>query len=83
MSEIDKNGRLDEEPFAYQLAKSGTVLIAYEGRAVVTLKGKEAERLSAKLLSAEGDSKKEQLLLAKATGNFKRGNERAGKAKGK
>lgn len=83
MSEIDKRGRLDEEPFAYQLAKSGTVLIAYEGKTVVTLKGKEAERLSGKLSAAAGDVKQEQLLLAKATGNFKRGNERIGKSKGK
>lgn len=83
MSEIDKRGRLDEEPFAYQLAKSGTVLIAYEGKTVVTLKGKEAERLSGKLSAAAGDVKQEQLLLAKATRNFKRGNERIGKSKGK
>ncbi|WP_033541309.1 hypothetical protein [Planococcus sp. CAU13] len=83
MSEIDKKGRLDEEPFTYQLAKSGTVLIAYEGKTVVILKGKEAERLSGKLSVAAGDVKQEQLLLAKATGNFKRGNERMGKSKGK
>ena len=81
MTGIDKNGRLDEEPFAYQLTKNHTVLISYEGKTVVTLKGKEAEQLSAKLAAATGNHKQEQLLLAKATGNFKRGNEKSGKPK--
>ena len=81
MGEIDKKGRLEEEPFAYQLMKNDMVQIRYEGKQVMTLKGKEAERLSAKLTAAEGDSKKVQLLLAKATGNFKRGNEKSGKPK--
>lgn len=81
MGGIDKKGRLDEEPFSYQLTKNDTVLISYEGRQVVVLKGKDAERLSAKLAAATGDAKQEQLLLAKATGNFKRGNEKNAKRK--
>lgn len=81
MGGIDKKGRLDEEPFAYQLTKNDTVLISYEGRQVVVLKGKDAERLSAKLARVTGDTKEEQLLLAKATGNFKRGNEKNAKRK--
>lgn len=81
MGGIDKKGRLDEEPFAYQPTKNDTVLISYEGRQVVVLKGKDAERLSAKLARVTGDTKEEQLLLAKATGNFKRGNEKNAKRK--
>lgn len=81
MGGIDKKGRLDEEPFSYQLTKNDTVLISYEGRQVVVLKGKDAERLSAKLARVTGDTKEEQLLLAKATGNFKRGNEKNAKRK--
>lgn len=76
MSGIDQRGRLREEPFAYQLTKSGTILISYEGKQVVMLKGKDAERLSAKLAAATGDTEQVQMLLAKATGNFKRGNEK-------
>ena len=45
------------------------------------VKGKDAERLSAKLAAAEGDVKKVQLVLAKATGNFKHGNEKMEKNK--
>lgn len=79
MSGIDKKGRLAEDPFTYQLAKNGSLLISHEGKMVVAVKGKDAERLSAKLTSAAGDSQQVQLLLAKATGNFKRGNEKTGK----
>lgn len=83
MSGVDQRGRLEEEPFAYQLNKSGSILISYEGKRVVILKGKDAERLSAKLAAATGDTKQVQMLLAKATGNFKRGNEKSGKRKKK
>ena len=81
MGEVDKKGRLDEEPFAYRLTKNDTVLISYEGKQVITLKGTEAARLAGKLASANGESKQVQLLLAKATGNFKRGNERSSERK--
>lgn len=79
MDELDKRNRLDEQPFAFQLTKNGTVLISYEGKNIMTVKGKDADRLSAKLIAAEGDEKKVQLVLAKVTGNFKRGNEKLGK----
>ena len=81
MSGIDKRNRLDEEPFAYQITKNSTVLISYEGKKIMIVKGKDAERLSAKLAAAEGDKKQVQLVLAKATGNFKHGNEKMGKNK--
>lgn len=79
MSGIDKRNRLDEELFTYQLTKNSTVMISYEGKRIMVVKGKDAERLSAKLAAAEGDTKKVQLALAKVTGNFKRGNEKTAK----
>ncbi|MFZ7942924.1 hypothetical protein [Neobacillus sp. 19] len=75
MDNIDKRNRLEEEPFSYRLTKSNTVLLEYFGKLIKTLKGKDAEKLLEKIQNAE-DKKAVQLILAKATGNFKRGNER-------
>lgn len=70
----DNRGRLDAEPFTYQLTKGGVVRIAHEGKVVTVLTGKPAARLMTIVASAE--PREVQLALAKATGNFKRGNER-------
>jgi hypothetical protein len=59
--------------FSYSVTKDGRVRIAHRGRHVVTVAGARAARLSARLAAADGDST--QQLLARATGNFKRGNE--------
>jgi hypothetical protein len=45
------------------------------------VKDKEAERLIAKIQEVEDNMTEVQLLLAKITGNFKRGNEKLGKNK--
>ncbi len=71
---VDQRGRLDAEPFAYVVTKDGQVRVSYEGRLVSTLAGEPADRLGRRLERAE--PAQVQLLLAKATGNFKRGNER-------
>ena len=42
---------------------------------MVTVAGAKAGRLASALAEADGEQE-QQLLLAKATGNFKRGNER-------
>ncbi|MGE8034074.1 hypothetical protein [Lysinibacillus sp. NPDC093692] len=83
MSEIDKRNRLSEEPFAYQITKKGTVVIAYEGKQIKIVKDREAERLIARIKEVEDNLTAVQLLLAKITGNFKRGNEKIGKNKRK
>ncbi|MDM5248606.1 MULTISPECIES: hypothetical protein [unclassified Lysinibacillus] len=83
MSEIDKRNRLSEEPFAYQITKKGTVVIHYEGKQIKIVKDKEAERLIARIEEVEDNIIAVQLLLAKITGNFKRGNEKYGKNKRK
>jgi hypothetical protein len=60
--------------FDYRTTKDGKVLISYEGRVVTTLKGGAARNFIERVVGADED--KVQLALAKATGNFKRGNER-------
>lgn len=74
---IDARGRLEVQPFSYSISKSQKVSIAYEGRVVTILSGKQAERF---LRNVEGaDAAQAQLCMARATGNFKRGNEREAK----
>jgi hypothetical protein len=60
--------------YSYITTKDGAVRVAFRGRHVVTLAGRAAQRLASRLDGA--DAERAQLLLAKATGNFKRGNER-------
>ena len=83
MSEIDKRNKLGEEPFAYQIMKSGKVAISYKGKQIKIVKDKEAERLIEKIKAVEDNKTEVQLLLAKITGNFKHGNEKLGKNKRK
>jgi len=73
-SSIDKRGILDEEVFTFLITKDRKALISYEGKQVTKLSGKKAEDFIAKIQNAEG--KEAQLIMAKATGNFKRGNEK-------
>lgn len=75
MDGIDKRNRLEENPFSYQISKDNTVFIEFHGKCVKILKGKEAEKFLKRIEVAE-NGKEEQLILAKITGNFKRGNER-------
>ncbi|PGS55942.1 hypothetical protein [Bacillus sp. AFS041924] len=83
MSEIDKRNRLSEEPFTYQTTKKGTVVIYYKGKQIKIIKDSEAERFIERINEVEDNILEEQLLLAKITGNFKRGNEKIGKNKRK
>lgn len=75
MAEIDKRNVLDDEVFRYQVSKDGKVFIFWHDKQVRILKGNEAGRFIDKLAGL--NHKEAQLLMAKATGNFKRGNERA------
>jgi hypothetical protein len=65
---------LKERPFSYRARKDGTVEISYKRRPVTTLAGKLAENFVA--ATEESSADELQFLMAKATGNFKRGNER-------
>jgi hypothetical protein len=60
--------------FEYRTTKDGKIFISYEGRHVTTLKGGQVRAFIERVVDADED--KVQLALAKATGNFKRGNER-------
>ncbi len=73
-SSTDRRGQLDDEVFTYQTTKDGQLRIAWQGKTVTVLKGPAAQRLLQKLTGLEQHGA--QLVLAKATGNFKRGNEK-------
>jgi hypothetical protein len=74
MKAVDRRNRFAEEVFAYRTTKEGTVFISWQGKTVTTLRGKAAERFLEKITGLEGGDA--QLVMAKATGNFKHGNER-------
>lgn len=81
MGTIDKRGMLAEQPFTYRAYKDGRIGLSCEGREVKVLRGKEAERFLSRVQGA--DPFEAQLQMARATGNFKRGNERVAKNKRK
>ncbi len=61
--------------FTATATKDDRVRVSWQGRVVVTVAGARGRRLAAELERA-ADEDARQLLLARATGNFKRGNER-------
>ena len=73
MSPVDQRGKLEEEPFDVQVTRD-KVLVRFRGRLVRTLVGADADEVRAAVVG--GDRTAVQLLVARKTGNFKRGNER-------
>ncbi len=74
MTEIDKRNKLDEEVFTYRAGKDGKVFLSWRGKEIKILKGSEGAKFLSRI---EGMGHKDaQLVMAKATGNFKHGNER-------
>jgi len=71
----DKRGLLEEEVFTYKITKDRKVFVSWRGKQVVTLAGRKAEDFISDISNADGAEA--QLLMAKATGNFKHGNENA------
>ncbi|MCB0882093.1 MAG: hypothetical protein KDC33_07730 [Thermoleophilia bacterium] len=66
------------DPFQHTLTKDGRVLIHRGGRRVMELGGARAADLRARLdLCADEDAR--QQVLARVTGNYRRGNERRGR----
>jgi hypothetical protein len=61
--------------FRAVVTRDERVLVSHDGRQVVALTGPEARRVIERLEVAENEEA-EQMVLAKATGNFKRGNDR-------
>jgi hypothetical protein len=74
MAEIDKRNLLEGEVFKYRVIKDEKVFIYWHDKQIKILKGKEARRFIDKI--AVLNHKEAQLVMAKATGNFKHGNER-------
>ena len=64
---------LRDDPFSYQIVKSGDVRISRAGRIVTIVRGAAAARLAERLGQSD---ERDQQLLARITGNYKRGNER-------
>lgn len=64
-----------QDPFSYRATKSGKVMISRGGRQISVIAGDSAQRLLARLVATKVEEER-QLLLAKATGNYRHGNER-------
>jgi hypothetical protein len=75
MNSIDKRGKLKEEPFTFRITKEGKVFIHWQGKQVTVLKGSAADKFKEAIANTETDQA--QLIMARATGHFKHGNERS------
>jgi hypothetical protein len=64
----------DAEPFDWRVTADSKVLVSRGGRQVVVVAGASGAKLAAQLETA-GEEQAQQL-LARATGNYKRGNEK-------
>lgn len=67
-------GAAPSPAFAYRRRKNGEIEILHHGRLASTLRGREAERFLA--VAESGPDAAAQQLMARVTGNYKRGNER-------
>lgn len=67
---------LSDNPFDWRVTKDGQVLVSRGDRVVTTVRGDAAAKLLGRLERADDDTA--QQLLARVTGNYKRGNERRG-----
>ncbi len=74
MKKIDKHGELGKFPFSYRATKDGLVFLEFHGATVKIISGENAKKFVKKVDVLEGLEL--QLVLAKLTGNFKRGNEK-------
>jgi hypothetical protein len=71
---VDKRNKFEEEIFTFRETKSHTVFIYWYGKQVTILSREKAKKFVAKVKIA--NPVQQQILMAKETGNFKRGNER-------
>ena len=72
---------LGSMPFSYSTRADGSILISYHTAPVTILRGRAAERFTTRI--ADADEALSQQLMARATGAFKRGNERVTKRHGR
>lgn len=72
---VDNNQeKLSEEVFSYKVSKDKKVFLYWYGKQVMIVKDKEAEKFLSRI--ADADFQESQMIMAKLTGNFKRGNEK-------
>jgi len=69
----NKHVGLHDFPFSYRKGGEEKVFISWCGRTVMTLKRKKATSFLERVSKLNGPE--QQLVMAKITGNFKRGNE--------
>jgi hypothetical protein len=74
VAEEDKRNKLKDTAFTYLGNKDGKVFLYWHGKRVKILKGQEAQTFLNKIATLNHEAG--QLVMAKLTGNFKRGNER-------
>jgi hypothetical protein len=67
----------DDLGFSYRLLKTGEVQLLHHKKLAATLRGRQAQAFLAEIESA--DEADLQQLMARLTGNYKRGNERSAK----
>lgn len=60
--------------FAYRMRKNGDVVITHHGRQAAVLKGKAATAFMGR--ASRGNEQDAQQVMARVTGNYRRGNER-------
>ena len=73
---MDERDRVADEPFSFLGRADGSIVIRYHAAPVTLLRGKAADRFRTRIDGA--DSEAAQQLMARVTGNFKRGTERRG-----
>ncbi|HSJ00501.1 MAG TPA: hypothetical protein VLA59_08955 [Patescibacteria group bacterium] len=73
---MDERDPLADQPFSYLGRADGSIVIRYRAAPVTVLRGKAADRFRTRMDGA--DVRAAQQLMARATGNFRRGNERGG-----
>jgi succinylglutamate desuccinylase len=67
----------DDLKFTHHVSKNGAVLIEHHGKLATTMRGSKATIFLAKMDKAT--FQQQQQLMARMTGNYKRGNERVSK----
>jgi hypothetical protein len=78
---MERTDPLGERPFTCAARADGSILIRYRSAPVTVLRGKAAERFATRLDGT--DAAGAQQLMARVTGNFKRGTDRAGRGLGR
>ena len=73
--QADSNNEAADLGFRYRPRKNGDVEVLHHGRVAAVLRGRDAEKFMAE--ATDSTSQEAQQLMARLTGNYKRGNERA------